>query len=415
MSTRMPIPQLKIALAVLLAAGMTTHSGCKEEETCNSNVDCPTGQYCGASGVCDFECRTDTDCATGQHCTTLGKCQSGVVGDGGALDGGGDQGQQGDLGDLGLPPDAAADLSPADAGDQGMPLDQAQPPDQGVVQDQAVAADLGDAGSTDASGTAGWITVTAGKFYMGSPTTESCRDTNNEVYHEVTLTKNYEIATTEVTRSEFYQVMNYSPSMASGCTSACPVDNVSWSEAAAYCNALSASKSLGACYSCTGTGSSVSCTVDTTYASSGAIYSCPGYRLPTGAEWEFAARSGTTTPLYNGAITSCTGIDSNADAIAWYKMNASNSSHPVKGKKANAWGLYDMAGNVTEWTNDFYQENLGSSSVSDPTGPTTGTLMVLRGGSWNQETSYLRSASRFKVAATGRSAFIGFRCVKTSP
>ena len=405
------IPLKTTSVGAVLILGMFVLNSCKEE-TCKSNVDCPQGQYCNTEGVCDLECRVDSDCPKGQQCTTLGKCNSGDKPDGGAVDAGGDLG---DLGDLGAQPDMEDMSMMVDAGDHDLFPDLQPPVDSGAPADQAVSADLPDGGSSDSGGGTAWVTVTGAKYYMGSSSSDSCRDTKNEMYHEVNLTNNFEISRTEVTRAEFYGVMNYSPSMVTGCTSACPVDFVNWNESVAYCNALSAAKSLTACYTCTGSGNTVICNTATAYSSSGAIYSCPGYRLPTEAEWEFAARAGTTTPLYNGSVQNCTGIDTNADAIAWYDQNASSKSHPVKGKKANAWGLYDMSGNVMEWTHDFYQEDLGTSSVSDPSGPTTGTSKATRGGSWNQQAKLLRSASRFKALSTGRVAFLGFRCARTIP
>lgn len=259
-----------------------------------------------------------------------------------------------------------------------------------------------------------WVLVPAGTFNMGSPGGESCHQTN-EVLHAVTLTHGFAISARETTQGEFQATMGYNPSAFAACGSGCPVESVSWHEAAAYCNALSAKQGLTACYTCAGSGATVSCEVGSSYAAAGGLYLCKGYRLPTDAEWEYAYRAGTTTALYSGGVSSCTGSDGNAGSIGWYKQNAGNTPHPVGQKAANTWGLHDVAGNVWEWAHDRYLDNLGAGAVTDPTGPATGPDRLCRGGSWLNEPQHMRAAWRGKCggAPNVRAHWLGFRCAMT--
>jgi formylglycine-generating enzyme required for sulfatase activity len=147
------------------------------------------------------------------------------------------------------------------------------------------------------------------------------------------------------------------------------------------------------------------------------VYACKGYRLPTESEWEYAYRSGTTTALYNGAIGTATcnkiSSDVNADKIGWHKAISGNTPHPVGKKDPNAWGLYDMAGNLNEWCHDWFASDLGSTSVTNPAGAGTGTEKVIRGGSWQNISKHMRAANRNKLPHYQPSPWVGFRCVRT--
>jgi formylglycine-generating enzyme required for sulfatase activity len=127
------------------------------------------------------------------------------------------------------------------------------------------------------------------------------------------------------------------------------------------------------------------------------------YRLPTEAEWEYAARAGTTGP-YAGEL----------DAMAWHNQNSGGMTHPVAKKQSNAWGLYDMHGNVWEWTADWYG-SYSSGAATDPTGPSTGSIRVFRGGSWSIGARSCRSANRIGGSPVGRDYFLGFRLLRTNP
>ena len=260
------------------------------------------------------------------------------------------------------------------------------------------------------------VLIRAGTFLMGSPTTEAGRS-SDETQHQVMLTRSFFMGKHEVTQGEFQARMGYNPSFFSGCGKNCPVEMVAWHEAAAYCNAASKAAKLAECFTCVGSGASVKCRVAAAYK--GARYSrCLGYRLPTEAEWEYAYRAGTTTAFYNGGITQsgfgCAPLDPNADAIAWYCVNTQMQPRPVGGKKPNAWGLYDMAGNVWEWVYDRRAAHEKQTAM-DPVGAVTGDARVFRGGSWYGRAYSLRAAHRTCGVPAYRSSNLGFRVVRTLP
>jgi formylglycine-generating enzyme len=281
------------------------------------------------------------------------------------------------------------------------------------------AADASKTSDLPSMPAATFASIPAGSFAMGSPSSEPCRN-DDEDLHTVTLTHAFKMQTTEVTQDQFQQVMGYNSSASKkSCGGSCPVEKVTWNEAAAFCNKLSAIKGLTACYACTGSGTQIICPEDASYTGA-KVYKCPGFRLPTEAEWEYAYRAGTSTAYYDGAndatvCTSCATVDANLDTIAWYCQNSGMKLHVVGTKAANAWGLYDMAGNLFEWCHDTYQVSLGTSAVTDPGGAVAGSFRVVRGGALNYAPGDQRGAARERIGAPWRSDSLGFRCVIGTP
>ena len=218
----------------------------------------------------------------------------------------------------------------------------------------------------------------------------------------MTITRAFLMKTTEVTQAEWQAVMGNNPSYFAGepgrgaaCGANCPVEQVSWNDAVDYVNRLSDAADLARCY-------------DANRAFAG--LGCLGYRLPTEAEWEYAARAGTQTAYHTGVNTqtnTCNN-DPNLNLAGWYCGNAANTTHPVGLKQVNAWGLYDMHGNVWEWVQDWYAAYPAGAAV-DPVGPAAGVNGVKRGGSWNDNARYARAAYRFSNSPGIRGPIVGFR------
>jgi formylglycine-generating enzyme required for sulfatase activity/serine/threonine protein kinase len=212
--------------------------------------------------------------------------------------------------------------------------------------------------------------IPAGEFMMGTPPTEEGRR-SEETLHRVTITKPFLLATTAVTQAQWSAVMGSNPSKFRGDSR--PVEMVSWHDAVAFCEKLSAKEGKH-------------------------------YRLPTEAEWEYACRAGTQT-AYGGA---------NLNEMGWYKDNSDAQTHPVAQKKANAWGLYDMQGNVNQWCSDGYGGPYGGDAI-DPKGANGSKTRVVRGGAWKWTSDQLRAAFRGRAAPGGRHDDVGFRLCLDAP
>jgi sulfatase modifying factor 1 len=225
--------------------------------------------------------------------------------------------------------------------------------------------------------------IPAGTFMMGSPETEEHRN-DDEYQHNVTITKAFYMQTTEVTQGQWKAVMGTEPWKGEVLIKEGPnyaATWISWDDAVAYCKKLSEKDGKT-------------------------------YRLPTEAEWEYACRAGTQTTWSFGSD------EKELADYDWYARNAGDINdkyaHQVKLKKPNAFGMYDMHGNVNEWCHDYYgSAYYWKSPAQDPTGPVTGSVRVLRGGSWLDFSRLTRSAYRDRFGADNRYVnLFGFRVVR---
>lgn len=286
-------------------------------------------------------------------------------------------------------------------------------PDSGSTDaDPAADADPGDATpvdaalSPDAGELAGYVVIPAGDFMMGSPPTEMGRGLGEDPRHFVQITRRFWFKTTEVTQDEWMAVMGSNPSSFTTCGGTCPVENITWDEATTFLNTLSRNQGLTECYSTPG---------GSTPELSG--LTCSGYRLPTEAEWEYAARAGTTGAFFAGSSVATIGLcpgDGNLHPVAWYCSNAVDTPHPVGTKGANPWGLFDIHGNVHEWVNDWLGTTYyAASPTADPMGPAPGANKVRRGGSFDNVPRLCRAASRLWAEPHVRSPQVGLRPART--
>jgi formylglycine-generating enzyme required for sulfatase activity len=243
------------------------------------------------------------------------------------------------------------------------------------------------------------IKIDAQTFEMGCTAGMSSCYSDESPAHDVTLTNDFYIGETEVTQGEYEAMMGTNPSHFVGCDD-CPVEYVSWHMSAAFANAVSDSEGLEQCYTCTGSGTSANCSIVESYG-------CDGYRLPTEAEWEAAARCGEDT-LYAGSTV--------IGDVAWYSHDSGSRTHMVANKASNACGLYDMSGNLWEWTQDRYSSSYyGSSPGTDPVGTGMCCSRVFRGGSWFFSPPDARVAVRGNHGSSFRSSSSGLRLLRTSP
>ena len=280
-----------------------------------------------------------------------------------------------------------------DSDDQPLPAKRGtgepNPPKPGQHPPETFTVNLGDGQSMT------FVFVSVDRFMMGSPETDVDRLKDEGPRRQVTISRAFCISTTEVTQAQWQQIMRTEP-WKHGKWAKYAMDgddhaasNIRYKDAEAFCKALREG---------TGDISPVPATM--------------AVRLPTEAEWEYACRAGTTTRFSYG--------DAPADLgdYAWYDANAAGQdeqyAHPVKQKTPNAWGLYDMHGNVREWCSDRYASSYDPADTTDPQGPTRGGRHVARGGSWLSKASACRSAHRGADAEAGSNlATFGFRVAFT--
>jgi len=261
------------------------------------------------------------------------------------------------------------------------------------------------------------VRIPAGTFMMGSPATERARYSDREDLHQVTLTTDYYLGEYEVTQEQWEALGFTNPSGFSGCGGTCPVESVNWFNAVIFANAVSLNEGLQECYvlsDCNGSPGDdlLECTSVTI------VTGCTGYRLPTDAEWERAARAGTQTRYSFGDALECGDQDeacATYDPHMLYTGNGTGTPEPVGSRLANGYGLYNMHGNVREWAQDWYEGHLGSTPVTDPQGPETGTDRVRRAGSWNSYAKFCRSSYRAWDYPAFPYDYLGFRLARTTP
>lgn len=218
----------------------------------------------------------------------------------------------------------------------------------------------------------GMVFVKGGCYQMGD--TSGDGGPEEKPVHEVCVDDFY-MGKYEVTQGQWKRIMGSNPSRFTDCGDNCPVEGVSWNDVREFIGRLNS------------------------------LSGDSKYRLPTEAEWEYAARSGGRKEIYSGG---------DLYSVAWFTADPSNETHHVGTKTPNGLGLYDMSGNVWEWTNDWYDSNYYSSSPrKNPTGPDTGSARVLRGGSWGVGPFEIRTAYRNYLSPDYRSGSIGFRLLRT--
>ncbi len=255
--------------------------------------------------------------------------------------------------------------------------------------------------------------VRRGRYMLGSPGSEPLRDPN-ELRHSVRLTYDFWIGETEVTQQQWMEIIGHNPAYFADMAKY-PVELINWYEAVEFANRLSERSYRAPCYvlkDCQGRlGHGLTCG-EVTFVG----LDCTGYRLPTEAEWEIAARAGSAESFSTGSTL--TTSQANYDGARPYPPGVPSAVYhgrpvEVNHYQPNAWSLYQMHGNLYEWTWDRFAPYPGHS-VTDPTGPQEGDKRVARGGSYRSGARFCRSAARWGVDPGERSKEIGLRLVRTA-
>jgi len=220
-----------------------------------------------------------------------------------------------------------------------------------------------------------FVPLPSGSFRMGGDKVHEQAEDHENPIHKVDISKGFLMGRCAVTQEQWARVMDTSPSEFTGDQR--PVECVSWQDAQVFIETLNVKENTRA------------------------------YRLPTEAEWEYAARATATTAYSFGSETG------SLSTYAWFKKNAGEMTHPVGQLEPNAWGLYDMHGNVHEWCQDWFDRHYYAHSPKvDPNGPEKGLARALRGGDWSSLDWYCRCASRSLSSPDRRSSRVGFRLVR---
>ena len=218
------------------------------------------------------------------------------------------------------------------------------------------------------------VKIPAGSFTMGSAAGKGVNFEDEVPQTKVTLTKDFYLGANAVTQGQYEAVTGTNPSAFKNAGPDAPVESLTWAEAVAFCKKLTERERMA-----------------------GRLPAGLAFALPTEAQWEYACRAGTTDSTAG-----------NLDAMAWYDKNSGKTTHPVGQKFPNAWGLYDMNGNVSQWCADWYGPYPGNGAT-DPTGPETGVGHINRGGGWCDGAELCRPATRFYSSPELRLNFLGFR------